>query len=205
LKTLDQLTVKAPKSGMVIYSREWDGKKRIVGSTVSSWEPTVANLPDLRTMESVTYVNEVDIQKIKKGQKVSIGLDAQPEKKLQGVVKTVASIGEQKPNSEAKVFEVVIDILTNDTSLRPAMTTSNNISVNTMPDVLSLPLEAVHGSGGNSFVYKKEGVRLVKKQIKTGTVSETHAVVTAGLDENDVVLLSIPKDTTDIHYVSLNP
>ncbi len=198
--TLEQLTITAPKSGMVIYAKEWDGKKRIVGSTVNTWDPTVANLPDLRTMESVTYINEVDIQKIKLNQQVEIGLDAQPGKKLKGIVKSVASIGEQKPNSEAKVFEVVIDVITADTSLRPAMTTSNTISTNTLKKVLSVPIESVHAEGPKSFVYKKKGASIVKQAVKTAASNETHIVILNGLIANEEVYLSTPKDTTGLKW-----
>jgi len=199
--TLSEFTITAPKSGMVIYAKEWDGKKRIVGSTVNSWDPTVANLPDLRTMESVTYINEVDIQKVKVNQKVSIGLDAQSGKKLVGLVKSVASIGEQKPNSEAKVFEVVIDVTSIDTSLRPAMTTANSISTNTLKKVLSVPIESVHNEGNKAFVYKRVNSKIVKQLVKTGASNETHTVVANGLLNKDEIFLSTPKDTVGITWV----
>ena len=65
LLTLERkFTIMAPAKGMVIYMREWDGKKRAVGSQISPWDPGVATLPDLSIMESVTYVNEIDIRKI---------------------------------------------------------------------------------------------------------------------------------------------
>jgi hypothetical protein len=198
--TLAQFTITAPKSGMVIYAKEWDGKKKIVGSTVNTWDPTVANLPDLRTMESITYINEVDIQKVKTNQIVSIGLDAQSGKKLQGIVKSVASIGEQKPNSEAKVFEVVIDVTSIDTSLRPAMTTSNSISTNTLKNVLSIPIECVHTEGTKSFVYKLNEKKAVKQLVKIGASNETHTVILNGLLAKEAVYLSIPKDTLGIKW-----
>ena len=69
---LKEFTVVAPKDGMVIYQREWNGKKKGVGSSVSPWEPTVATLPDLSTMISKTYVNEVDIRKVEMNQKVKV-------------------------------------------------------------------------------------------------------------------------------------
>jgi multidrug efflux pump subunit AcrA (membrane-fusion protein) len=198
--TLSEFTITAPKSGMVIYAKEWDGKKRIVGSTINSWDPTVANLPDLRTMESVTYINEVDIQKVKTNQTVTIGLDAQTGKKLIGLVKSVASIGEQKPNSEAKVFEVVIDVTSIDTSLRPAMTTANSISTNTLKKVLSVPIESVHKEGNKTFVYKLINFKMVKQLIKTGASNETHTVVINGLLNKDEIFLSTPKDTIGITW-----
>ncbi len=204
MNIIQKLTVKAPKDGMVIYKKDWDGKKVVVGSTVG-WNPTVANLPDLTTMESVTYVNEVDIQKIKTGQKVVIGLDAQPGKKLQGIVKSVASIGEQKANSEAKVFEVVIDVISKDTTLRPSMTTANNIVTSTIGNVLSVPIEAIQNAGNKSFIYKKSGSKILKQQIKTGVFNENSAVISEGLNDQDEVFVSLPSDTSGAEFISLLP
>ena len=120
-------TIKAPAAGMVIYVKEWNGKKKTAGSQVSAWDPTVATLPDLTQMESVTYVNEIDVRKIAVGQPVVITLDADPTKKLTGTVTKVANVGEQRPNSDAKVFEVKVAIEQPDTTLRPGMTTGNAI------------------------------------------------------------------------------
>ncbi len=126
-KVLEAFNVLAPEPGMVIYHRGWDGKPIKSGSRVQMWDPTVATLPDLTTMMSKTYVNEVDVRKVEKGQTVEVGLDAYPEKKLTGQVRSVANVGEQRPNSDAKVFEVMIEINGTDPTLRPSMTTSNKI------------------------------------------------------------------------------
>ena len=57
-------TIRAPADGMVTYVREWNGRKRTTGSQVSAWDARVATLPDLSGMESVTYVNEIDVRKV---------------------------------------------------------------------------------------------------------------------------------------------
>src|SRR3954468_21012550 len=150
-------TINAPSPGMVIYVREWNGKKKGVGSQWQPWDPTVATLPDLTQMESETYVNEVDVRKLALGQKVQISLDADPAKRLSGTVTHIANVGEQRPNQDSKVFEVKIDIATRDTTLRPGMTTANAIEVASVPRVLSVPLEAVVSDGGFSYVFKKDG------------------------------------------------
>lgn len=163
-KLLKEFTITAPKDGMLIYYREWNGKKKIVGSTISAFEPTVATLPDLNTMLSKTYVNEVDIRKVKVDQKVRISLDAYPEKKLTGKVISVANVGEQNPKTDAKVFEVNILINERDTTLRPAMTTGNHIIAEEFQDVLFIPLESIFNQGDSlTYVYKKDGFGMVKK------------------------------------------
>src|SRR5215207_10096110 len=144
----DQFSVRAPAPGMVIYVREWNGKKKGVGSMWMAWEGTVATLPDLTQMESQTYVNEVDVRKLALNQKVEISLDADPTKKLSGTVTQIANVGEQRPNQDSKVFEVKVTLTTSDTTLRPGMTTANAIEVASVPAVLSIPIEAVISEGG---------------------------------------------------------
>ncbi len=194
-QVVGQFEITAPEPGMVIYHRDWSGKKVIVGSTVNAWDPTVATLPDLSTMISKTFVNEVDIRKIKQGQTVKVGLDAFPEKKLTGKVVSVANVGETMPNSDAKVFEVNILVNESDTTLRPAMTTSNLVLTGSVKEALYIPLEAVHTQGDSvTYVFRKDGAGLVRQQVKLGQTNENEVVVLEGLKEAQEVYLSVPKD-----------
>lgn len=195
---LSQLTITAPKSGMLVYDKDWNGQKKAVGTLVELWNPTLATLPDLTQMEVLTYVNEVDIQKVKVGQTVDIGLDAAADKKLKGVVKSVANIGEEKPNSDAKVFEVLIDVLTEDPILKPAMTVSCKIAAEKYRDALQLPLETIYNDANGSFIFKRTGGSLVKQYVKVFTVNESNALITNGLTEGDRVYHSLPSDTTGL-------
>src|SRR5690606_2985294 len=85
-KVLASFDVTAPEDGMVIYIKGWDGKPIKAGSQIYMYEPNVASLPDLTKMMSKTYVNEVDVRKVKTGQRAELGLDAYPDKKLNGTV-----------------------------------------------------------------------------------------------------------------------
>ncbi len=202
-RVFGEFTIKAPKSGMVIYMREWGGQKKKVGSTISPWDPAVATLPDLRYMLSKTYVNEVDIRKLSVNQMVSIGLDAFPELKLKGKVTQVANVGEQKGNTDSKVFEVVIEVLETDTNVRPGMTTSNRIFTNTVKDTLIMPLEAIFNQDSVSFVYYKNGLSIEKRQVLLGDANENEVIVVAGLAEGDKVLLTEPTGLKEQKIVML--
>jgi RND family efflux transporter MFP subunit len=195
---LASFTVRAPAPGMVIYVREWNGKKKGVGSQWAPWDPTVATLPDLSQMESQTYVNEVDVRKIAVGQQVKITLDADPTKKLTGTVTQIANVGEQRPNQDSKVFEVKIEVAGSDTTLRPGMTTANEILTSSVPNVLYVPLEAVFSDAGYQYVYKKDGSRIVRKMIEAGSMNDNEIIVRRGLTKDDVVYLTPPTDTTGI-------
>jgi hypothetical protein len=194
----EQLHRQGAVAGMVIYVREWNGKKKGVGSLWYTFDPTVATLPDLTQMESQTYINEVDVRKIALGQKVQITLDADPTKKLDGVVTAIANVGEQRPNQDSKVFEVKVQVTKPDTTLRPGMTTANAIEVASLPSVLSVPLEAVVNEAGFSYVYKKDGSHVVKQMIESGTTNDNEMVVKRGVTQEDHVLLTVPTDKTGI-------
>jgi hypothetical protein len=197
-------SIEAPEPGMVIYKRNWRGEKMATGSTVEPWDPVVATLPDLSTMVSRTYINEVDINTVKAGQPVNIGLDAFPEKGLKGKVIEVANIGEQKPNSDAKVFQVLIQLDEMDTTLRPGMTTSNVIVAEQMKDVLFVPIESIHSQGDSiTYVYRKAGLGIQKQQIIVGKSNTDESVVTQGLTESDIVFLSDPEGYEDAEIVML--
>lgn len=190
-----EFTIMAPENGMVIYKREFNGQKLTEGGTLHIWDPVVAELPDLSQMESETYVNEVDIQKIQTGQAVVIGLDADPDKKLSGTVQEIANIGEQRPNSDAKVFLVKILVHDSDTTLRPAMTTSNEIIVAELPDVTYVPLEAIHTADSLNYVFVRTGRGVVRREVRLGLFNENEAVVEDGLETLDQIYLSVPADT----------
>jgi len=191
---LNGFTITAPSPGMVIYVREWNGKKKGVGSQWNTWDPTVATLPDLTQMESQTYVNEVDVRKLAVGQPVAISLDSDPTKKLTGKVTSIANVGEQRPNQDSKVFEVKIEVAKADTTLRPGMTTSNAVEVASVPNVLSIPLEAVTSEGGYSYAFKKSGRSVVRQMIETGATNDNEIIVKKGLAQDDRVFLTPPPD-----------
>jgi RND family efflux transporter MFP subunit len=189
---MQALTITAPAPGMVIYVKEWSGKKKTTGSSVNPWEPAVATLPDLSIMESLTYVNEIDVRKLRVGQTVKVTLDADPSKELVGTVKQVANVGEQRPNSDAKVFEVVVNIEKPDTALRPGMTTGNEVSTQSLKDVLFIPLDALVVEEGVSLVFKQDGGRVIKQEVATGAMNDDEVVIVKGLEEGETVLLSPP-------------
>lgn len=195
-----EFLIRAPKAGMVIYQRDWDGKKRGVGATISSWENVVATLPNLREMITKTYVNEVDISKVKVGQRVEIGVDAFPEKQFTGQVIEVANIGEQLRNSNAKVFEVKIEVNEFDSIVRPAMTTKNMIITDEIDEVVYVPLEAIHNLDSIQFVFTANR----RQQVIVGKSNENEIIIRAGLDKDDKVRLVAP-DSPENFRLSLLP
>jgi len=194
-----ELKIIAPKEGMVVYKRTWDGKKITSGSQIG-WDPTVATLPDLSKMVTKTYVNEIDISHLQKGLTVDLTIDAFPDKSFTGEVVDVANVGEQLPNTDSKVFEVTIEINEKDTLLRPAMTTNNSILIEELKDVLFIPQESVFVNDSISYVVLKTGLGLKKQQVDLGKTNSNFVVVLKGLSEGEEFMMVKPEDVESISW-----
>ena len=198
LNVLDEFVIHAPKDGMVIYRRNWDGSRVTVGSQISTWDNTVATLPDFSVMMSRTYVNEIDISKVSVNQPAEIIVDAFPDKKFTGYVTEVANIGEQRPNQDARVFEVKIQINESDTIMRPAMTTKNTIITHVEEDVLFVPIEGIHATDTLIYVFRCHNNRPIKQQVVTGMRNDNEIIIRQGLEKDDLVYLTVPANADEL-------
>ncbi|MGD0341092.1 MAG: efflux RND transporter periplasmic adaptor subunit [Bacteroidales bacterium] len=189
---LANFTIYAPASGMIIYYRNRFGTKRMAGSYIDSFDRVVATLPDLTSMLSKAFVSEIEINKVKKGQKVTITIDAFPAKTYSGTVKSIANIGEKLPNTDTKVFEVMIKIDGTDVNLRPSMTTNNKIMIESFDNVIYVPGECVHtGADTIPFVYTKSGYRQV---VLLGKSNDKEIIIEKGLKPGTEIYVAEPSD-----------
>jgi HlyD family secretion protein len=193
-KAQRNLSVRSPRNGIIIYKYEKGTEKITAGSVINLWNNIIATIPDLSQIISKTYVNEMDINKISQDMDAEVYIDAIPDKKFKGKVIFVASIGERLHNSETKVFEVKILVESDDPSLKPSMTTKNVLLVNTVKDVLFVPMECIHSENNMTIIYKSTDNRIVKAEVATGQSNDNDIIITKGLNENDVIFLTIPPD-----------
>jgi len=196
---LAQFRVTAPADGMIIYKKDRLGTKRKAGSAINPFDNVIATLPDLTTMLSKVYVSEIEVTKVVPGMKVNITVDAIPGKSYTGSVISVANIGEVLPNSDAKMFEVMIRIDGTDMNLRPSMTAWNKIILKYIPDVVYIPLEWVHAESDSlQYVYKKNKTRQV---VILGEVNDKNVIVKEGLEEGTQLFVVVPEDGESFRLV----
>lgn len=199
-KLFNSLEITAPKAGILTYFKFPWGEIIKTGSKVGPYNSVIATIPEMTNLISRTYINEIDISKVKVGQNVKIGIDAFPEKQLSGQVIAVANIGQAMPNSDAKVFEVKIKIFGKDKDLKPAMTTSNAIEAGTFTDTLMVATDAVFENDSMKFVYVGTE-HPVKQVVWLGDENENNVLVKKGLKEEDVVWLTEPENAADLKLV----
>ncbi len=191
--SMNNLFVVSPDKGITMKEENWNtGQKWAVGDQPYSGLQIV-ELPDLSEMRAEVKVNEVDISKVLPGQRVEIKPDAYSDSTYTGKVEAVANLAQNKDyRSKIKIFPVQIRIEGQSKTLLPGLTVSCKIIVSEVPDVLFIPLESLFREQGLEFVYVKTGSGFKRRDIKTGAINTDFAIVSEGLEENELVALSDP-------------
>jgi multidrug efflux pump subunit AcrA (membrane-fusion protein) len=196
-KLFNSLKITAPKAGILTYFKTPWGQITKTGSKVGIYDNIIATIPEMTNLVSRTYINEIDISKVRDKQNVKIGIDAFPDKQLTGEVISVANIGQSMPNSDAKVFEVKIKIFGTDNDLKPSMTTSNAIETGTFTDTIMIASDAIFENDSLKFVYLGKE-KPVKQVVWLGDENENFVLIKKGLKEGDIVWLTEPANPNDL-------
>jgi len=192
--------ITAPKDGIVIFGKSWDGKKYSKDDNVSTYEfaPPIAKLPDMSSVISEIYVKEIDISKINVGDSVRVTFDALAGVMIKGSIKTIARVGESHKDFDMKVFKVIIHLDNTHEGLKPAMNSNNDIVLAKLENVISIPIISVFRENGAKYVYLKTPEGSVKQKIKTNLENEEFVLVEEGLKEGDKVLLEPPLEKVEL-------
>ncbi len=193
-KAMMETRLKTNQDGIVMLGKDWSGKKYSKDDQISTWRPLIATLPDMSTAISETFVKEIDISKVSKGDSVSMTIDALPESQFSGKIINIAAIGEDQAGYDMKVFKVIVRFDQSDEKLKPGMTSSNNIIIDLIKDQPIIPSNAVFSDGANSVVYLKKGGSVVEQIVELGAENSEMVVVKTGLNEGDKILLQQPEE-----------
>jgi len=195
IKRIDQLTLKAPTSGMVVYNEigGWRGTpkhKVAIGETV--WpRMTVIQIPDLSEMECVIRVNEIDASKILVGQDVNLRLDAFEDRSFNGTIVSVAPLADKADSEEEshiKDLEIVIRMDESHQILKPGMSAKTRIIMEEIPDARYVPIGAVFEQNGETVIFPRSTYPQ-PVTVNLGERNDRFVIIEAEKDYDDISLL----------------
>ena len=91
-----------------------------------------------------------------------------------------------------QVFEMIVDITEQDDRLLPGMSASVEVILETRPDVLTLPLGAVHLRGEGTVAWRRGSAGFEAVDVSVGEANGLRIVIDEGLQEGDAVALRDP-------------
>jgi macrolide-specific efflux system membrane fusion protein len=142
-----------------------------------------------------SQVSEVDIPKLKVGQKVTITLDAFADKTFVGQVNSIDTIGTS--TSGVVTYTIYIGFLDPPSDIQPGMSASATIQINRKDDVLKIPTTAIQTRNGTSTVSILKNGKITPATVEIGISSDTETEITSGLNENDMVVTSTLSSTSN--------
>jgi multidrug efflux pump subunit AcrA (membrane-fusion protein) len=190
--------VSAPKEGMIMYSKQWNGRKVRAGDNISIWMPAIATLPDMSQPVSEAYIQEIDITKITQGDSVEVTIDALPGEVFKGAVSQIANVGQELQGFDMKVFRIAVDINVRGRDIKPAMTSNNKILLEKLSNVVAIPRNCLFTKNGDSYVYLDEDGKIWMKEVTPGLENDEKVVIEDGLTPGDKILTYAPDEENDI-------
>jgi hypothetical protein len=137
-------------------------------------------------------VEELNINKLVKGQPVTVTGPAFGQFTLQGSVHDVSyqNINSQYGNSTTYPATVIVPQLTPEQEkiIRSGMTATVAIAI-PQPDAILIPINAIIIKDRNSYVLKKVGGKLVQTPVTTGLTTLNQITITSGLEAGDTIAI----------------
>ncbi len=206
LRDFERMEVKSPVGGLVVMEPQFKG------GTVAQTEEGDQVYPgslfmrvvDLSEMVLTAYVNQVDVQRVRAGQRAAVHLDAYPELSFEGRVVSIGAIAEGgSGNSRGfrfgggsglylKTIPIEIAITSDDERVIPDLSASADIRIGATDEGLVAPREAVQADDEGTFVYVRSGDQVERRAVEIGATNDTHVIVLSGLDSGEEVLLEDP-------------
>ena len=165
-------------------------KEKDILSSKTNTSTNAIVLVNTKYIEFWGSVDEIDITKIKVGQKATISVDAVSDKTFSGVVFFISPKGTPDSNNVVK-YSVRIKLDPTDVELRGKLTATADIGVSTVEDALLVPLSAVTTTGSVSTVTVVSGTKgeTEKREVTLGIQNQQYVQVIKGLNDGDMVIV----------------
>lgn len=186
-KRAENSVILAPISGTVVLPAVSPG----IGDMVSPGT-VLGRVIDYSQLQAVISVDELDVAKVKSGQKVTLTADALPEIEITGTVAHVAVQGTSQSGVATFDVTIAIDPVA---GLKVGMTVNADIHIEKRQNVLLVPIEAVRREGGRNLVQVAEpggeDGRIVPKtvEVKTGAHDTVFIEILEGLTEGQEIFV----------------
>lgn len=191
---LAALEVRAPHHGILLYDTNWRGEKPEVGRMVFPGEK-IGSIPDLSLQHVKLQIIEQEAIGLAVEQQVYFRLTARPEQVLEGRVKSVGQVAQSRERRDPRRYiEVIVEPAIQQDFFLPGAKVRAAILANTLPDVISIPLQAIASDDQGQYVWQQQGGSLQQQRVTLGAKSLTHAEITSGLKVGDRISLLPPEN-----------
>jgi RND family efflux transporter MFP subunit len=192
--------IEAPIAGTVTQRNINPGEAVVPGATATFEGKPLMVIADLSILLVKVDLNQIDVARVRSGQKADITVDALPGKKYTAHVTKVApaavSAAHGTQGSDVFPVEAQLDAAQDLSDIKPGMTADVRIVVATQKDVLLLPIEAVVTVKDKSHVTvvqpSASPQNTVQRDVTIGARNDRDLEIKRGVAANDEILINPP-------------
>ena len=188
----ERMLITSPIDGVAVVKQTWKNGGNMLeydeGDEVRPGQ-AVVQVVNPAVMRVRARVNQADINELRRGQPVHVGLDAYPDLSFSGVVDQISPIGAQSTlNPKVRTFVVLVLVNGSNPSLMPDLTASLDVELERTPHALVVPRDTVVSDGEQTYVLVRRGDRLDRQSVTLGPSNAFEVVVSAGLREGTPIV-----------------
>ena len=200
---LSKMVIRAPNDGIVNLlpnfraQGSWGSAPPPFKEGDNAWTgASIAEIPDLSEMRVELKLEEVDRGKIKLGQQARLRVDAVPDKEFFAELDWISPIAALQFSRgfgmSEKSFPARATLKNLDPRLRPGMSATTEIIIESAPKALLIPVRASFMHNGKPAVYVQRGQDFLIRPIEVGRRNDTDMIVMKGLKEGEMVAMENP-------------
>lgn len=208
----DRMIVKSSMDGMTVMQNMIRGGEM---STIQQGDQLFPGqmfmqIVDPSSMVVNAMMNQVDVERVRVGQKARVRFDAYPDLELPAHVTAIAAM--TKPGGQRasyfKEVPVYLKLDRIDPRVIPDLSVSADIILETDAETAVVPRSAIFGDDNDStppFVFVKNGDSFEKREIEIGVRSNIYASVRRGLQPGDLIALDPPAGPEAAKVAGITP
>jgi HlyD family secretion protein len=196
------LTLRAPGNGVVTLlpnfrATMFGGNAPDFREGDRAWPgAAIAEIPDLTSIRFEARIDEADRGKLKANQHASVRVDAVTDADFSARLQDISTLAKMDFSSwpPIKNFGIDLQIDHTDPRIRPGMKANARIAVDTVPDSILLPAQALFRKNGSSVVYVASGKKFSERTVQVGRRSGDVIQILDGVKPGERVALKDPME-----------
>lgn len=153
----------------------------------------IGEVHDTSKLNVEAYVNQADAQLLRSGMEAALTVEAVPGLRLPGQITRIGSIAKGGGSRHEFVSTIPVRLsVEGSREVMPSFTVVADVTLDSIPDALLVPREAVHRDGRGEFVYRRGKDGWQRRPVTLGANNHVQVAVADGLTLGDVVALERP-------------
>lgn len=206
-RNLAALTLTSSVDGIITILPNSRARTSIMGGTTPVFKEgdrlwagaSIAEVPELSTIQANAPVYEADRGKIAPGQPVSLRVDGVPDKEHRGRVGDISTLAKLDYSSYPvrKSFDLKVQLEQPDPRLRPGMSANFRVEVERLPNCIVIPAEAVFEKVGRVVAYVLAAGGFQERTLEIARRGDGKVMVALGLKPGERIALKDPTVSKD--------